>query len=131
MFVFVFMFMFMFMFIQAELMDAAGEVTPEDGGADISCVNSGGASLSRRPSTASAASSRPLMRARNKVTKNQNRVVSKKLCRGTISAGISASALKNPEFVEALNAIALFGEKFKCCDSTEVYRRYALYLSNY
>ena len=97
----------------------------------MSWLNSGGASVSRRPSTASAASSRAHLRARNKVTKNQNRVVCKKLCRGLISVGISANALKNPEFLEALNAIALFGEKFHCCDSTEVYRRYDLYFSNY
>ena len=121
----------------------------EDGGADAAWIAAAGAvaagtivtrqqsvgsaqpaSSSAPPGSSSGAPgsstghSRHEERAAKRVTKKQNRLVNKKLCAGLVSAGIPANALTNPEFKEALYAIAKFGPKFDCMDSTECYRRY-------
>ena len=110
----------------------------EDGGADEAWINAAGAlaasagagaivsrqqsvgsaqpasssgqhAHSSAPPGSSSGAGRSQQRAEKRVTKNQNRPVNKKLCTGLLSAGIPANALKNPDFLEALNAIAKIG----------------------
>ena len=116
-----------------EMETAGGDVDSADGGCDQAWLDAGGvvpqrqASINSSQPTSSGAASRTQLRAINKRTKNQNRLVIEKLVRGFISAGIPANAFNNKELQEGLDALANFGPKFKMCDASEVY---PMYVSN-